>query len=85
MEKNLNEIEIYSVTAIAEDWSMEGNHVTLYRGKALSKAYDMFYECEDSPLYYDVFIDTWKNDELIKVEHIDSNGNIEVNYEKYNV
>ena len=85
MEKNLNEIEIYSVTAIAEDWSMEGNHVTLDRGKALSKAYDMFYECEDSILYYDVFIDTWKNDELIKVEHIDSDGNIVVNYEKYNV
>ena len=63
---------------------MEGNHVTLDRGKALSNAYDMFYECEDSPLYYDIFIDTWKNDELIKVEHIDSNGNIEVNYEKYN-
>ena len=85
MEKNFNEIEIYSVTAIGEDFSMEGNHVTLDRGKALSKAYDMFYECEDSILYYDVFIDTWKNDELIKVEHIDSNGNIEVNYEKYNV
>lgn len=85
IEKNLSEIEIYSVTAIGEDFSMEGNHVTLDRGKALSKAYDMFYECEDSPLYYDVFIDTWKNDELIKVESIDSNGNIVVNYENYNV
>lgn len=85
MEKNFNEIEIYSVTAIGEDFSMEGNHVTLDRGKALSKAYDMFYECEDSPLYYNVFIDTWKNDELIKVESIDSNGNIVVNYENYNV
>lgn len=85
MEKNFNEIEIYSVTAIGEDFSMEGNYVTLDRGKALSKAYDMFYECEDSLLYYDVFIDTWKNDELIKVESIDSDGNIVVNYENYNV
>ena len=85
MENNFSEIKVYSVTAIAEDWSMEGNHVTLDRGKAISKAYDMFYECEDSILYYDVFIDTWKNDELIKVEHIDSDGNIVVNYEKYNV
>lgn len=85
MEKNFNEIEIYSVTAIGEDFSMEGSHVTLDRGKALSKAYNMFYECEDSPLYYDVFIDTWKNDELIKVESIDSDGNIVVNYENYNV
>lgn len=82
---NLNEIEIYSVIAIGEDYSMEGNHVTLDRGKALSKAYDMFYECEDSPLYYCVCIDTWKNDILIKIESIDSNGNIVVNYEKYNV
>lgn len=85
IEKNLSEIEIYSVTAIGEDFSMEGNHVTLDKGKALSKDYDMFYECEDSPLYYDVFIDTWKNDELIKVESIDSDGNIVVNYENYNV
>lgn len=85
MEKNFSEIEIYSVIAIAEDFSMEGSHVTLDRGKALSKAYDMFYECEDSILYYDVFIDTWKNDVLIKVESIDSNGNIVVNYENYNV
>lgn len=85
MENNFNEIEIYSVTAIGEDFSMEGNYVTLDRGKALSKAYDMFYECEDSLLYYDVFIDTWKNDELIKVESIDSDGNIVVNYENYNV
>ena len=83
--KNFNEIEIYSVIAIGEDYSMEGNHVTLDRGKALSKAYDMFYECEDSPLYYCVCIDTWKNDILIKIESIDSNGNIVVNYENYNV
>ena len=85
MKNNLSEIEIYSVTAMGEGFSMEGNHVTLDKGKALVRVYDMYYKSQGCKPCYDVFIDTWKNDELIKVESIDSNGKIVVNYENYNV
>ena len=85
MKKNLSEIEIYSIVVMTDNFSIKSNHVTLDRGKALVMAYDAYYKSRGCKPCYNVFIDTWRDDVIIKVEYIDSNGNIEVNYEKYNV
>ena len=85
MEKNLNEIEIYSVTVLVEDFGIPDNHVTLNRYSAIIKAYDIYYKYRDTEDYYNVFIDTWKNDVLVKSEYIDSEKNLSVLYENRNV
>ena len=85
IEKNLNEIEIYSVVVVTEDYRIESTHVTLDRGKALIKAYDMYYKSQPCQPCYNVFIDTWREDVVVKTEYIDSNGKVVVRYENYNV
>ena len=85
MEKNLNEIEVYSVTALVESRDVPDNHVTLNRYSAIIKAYDMYYRYKDTGDYYNVFIDTWKNDVLIKTEYIDRERNLVVWFENHNV
>ena len=84
IEKNLNEIEIYSVIAF-ENFDIVDNYVDLNRGSAILKAYDMYYDGKDIMGHYDVFIDTWKNGILIKSEYIDNNEKLVVGYENYNV
>ena len=85
IEKNLNEIEIYLVTAF-ENFDMIDNYVTLNRSSAILKAYDMYYDGKDVTSHYDVFIDTWKDGIIVKTEYIDSNNEkLVVGYENYNV
>lgn len=84
IEKNLSEIEIYSVVVMTDN-CMESNHVTLDREKALVKAYDAYYKSQGCKPSYSVFIGTWKYDVVVKVEYIDDNGNLVVRYENYNV
>lgn len=81
----MSETEIYSVVVVTEDYKIESTHVTLDRGKALIKAYDMYYDCQDYQPCCNVFIDTWRDDVIVKTEYIDSNGKIVVRYENYNV
>lgn len=83
IEKNLNEIEIYSVTAF-EGFNMMGNYVTLDRCSAIMKASGMYYEGKDITSNYDVFIDTWKDGIIVKSEYIDNNEKLVVVYENYN-
>lgn len=86
IEKNLNEIEIYSVIAF-ENFNIVDNYVTLDRGLAIFKAYDMYYDGKDVMSHYDVFIDTWKGGVRIRTEYIDSSNDekLVVGYENYNV
>lgn len=84
--KNLNEIEIYSVIVLIEGSSVLDSHVTLNRYSAMIKAYDMYYKHRDTKNHCNVFIDTWKNDVLVKVEYIDDNNeNLVVWFENHNV
>ena len=85
IEKILNEMEIYSVVAIADNTDTIDNHVTLNRNLALLKAYDMYYKRKDAEYYYTIYVDTWKNDVMIKSEYIDDNEKLVVRYENYNV
>lgn len=85
IEKNLSEIEIYLVITMAEDFAIIDTHVTLSRGSAILKAYDMYYDHKDTEDYCTVFVDTWKNGIMIKSEHIDDNEKLIVGYENYNV
>ena len=84
IEKNLNEIEIYSVIAF-ENFDIVDNYVDLNRGSAILKAYDMYYDGKDVMSHRDVFIDTWKNGILIKSEYIDNNEKLVVGYENQDV
>lgn len=85
IEKNLSEIEIYSVIVVTKDFNIVDNHVTLNRDLAVFKAYDMYYDGKDAMSHYDIFIDTWKDGVLIKVEYIDSKEKLVVGYENYNI
>lgn len=85
IEKNLNEIEIYSVIAMAESYDIVDNYIILDKSLAVSKAYDMYDEHKDNFDHYAVFIDTWKNGVMIKCEYVDSNKNLVVEYENHNV
>lgn len=85
IEKNLNEIEIYSVIALIEDSSVPDSHVTLNRYSAIIKAYDIYYKHRDTKNHCNVFIDTWKNDVLVKSEYIDEERNLALFYENHNV
>lgn len=84
IEKNLSEIEIYSVIAF-ENFNIVDNYVTLDRGLAIYKVFDMYYGGKDAMSHYDVFIDTWRDGVRIKTEYIDSEEKLVVGYENYNV
>lgn len=84
IEKNLSKTEIYSVIVMADDFVTACTYVTLDRRKALVRAYDEYYKCQPCQPCYNVFIDTWRDDVLIKVEYIDNNGNLVVDKD-YNV
>lgn len=85
IEKNLNEVEVYLVVAMTNDYDIIDNYVILDRGLAVSRAYDMYYEHKDNFDYCAVFVDTWKNGVMIKCECIDGNENLVVEYEKHNI
>ena len=84
IEKNLSEIEVYSVIAF-ENFDIVDNYVDLNRGSAVLKAYDMHYDGKDVMGHYDVFIDTWRDGVIVKSEYIDREGKLVVGYENYNV
>ena len=71
IKKNLNEIEIYSVTAEILNGEILESFVTLDRKLAVKKAFEMndFY-CEADKYTHIVYIDTWKDNERIKFEYI---------------
>ena len=81
--KNLNEIEIYSVIVLIEGFSVPGSHVTLDRYSAIMKAYDIYYKYRDTKNVATIFIDTWKNDVLVKSEYIDEERNLVIFYENH--
>ena len=83
--KNLNEIEIYSVIVLIEGFSVPGSHVTLDRYSAIIKAYDIYYKYRDTKNHCNVFIDTWKNDVLVKSEYIDEERNLVIFFENHSV
>lgn len=66
-----NGIEVYSVTAMFPNGEILGTFITLDRKLAVEKAFYMdeaYHEFDmDS---YNVFIDTWKDNEMIKTECI---------------
>lgn len=85
IEKNLSEIEIYSITALVENRGVPDSHATLERGLAVMKAYDMYHRHKDNGDNCIVFIDTWKNEMLIKTEYINREENLAIWFENHNV
>lgn len=81
IEKNLinNGIEIYSVTTMFPNGEILENFVTLDRKLAVEKAFDMdeVYREFDADSH-NVFIDTWKDNKMIKTECIVDGKLIEI-------
>lgn len=61
-----NDIEVYLVSAISDCGETLENFVTLDRELAIKKAFNIYDDYDQQS----VFIDTWKNNTIIKIGYI---------------
>lgn len=72
-----NDIEVYLVSAISDCGETLENFVTLDRELAIKKAFNIYDDYDQQS----VFIDTWKNNTIVKIGYIVDGKFIE---EKFN-